>query len=57
VFTISKAQIAGLIGDDADIDGRITFNSAEQFMMYCKAGRFHDRETQRKVLATTSPKE
>jgi ribA/ribD-fused uncharacterized protein len=57
VFTISKAQIAGLIGDDADIEGSITFNCAEQFMMYCKAGRFHDRETQRKVLATTSPKE
>ena len=26
-------------------------------MMYCKAGRFHDKETQRRVLATTSPKE
>jgi len=60
VFTISKAQIAGLIGDTLDEDdakGSITFNCAEQFIMYCKAGRFHDKETQRKVLAMTSPKE
>ncbi|TVY45810.1 N-glycosidase [Lachnellula occidentalis] len=36
---------------------RIYFNCAEQFMMYCKAGRFHDSETQNLVLATRDPKE
>ncbi|KAJ9299332.1 hypothetical protein DTO271G3_2954 [Paecilomyces variotii] len=59
-FTISKTEISSQIGyaiDDDDTEGSITFNCAEQFMMYCKAGRFHDRETQRRVLATKSPKE
>jgi len=57
---MSKTQISSLIGDairDADAEDSITFTCAEQFMMYCKAGRFHDKETQRRVLATTSPKE
>jgi ribA/ribD-fused uncharacterized protein len=61
-FTISKTQMSSLIGHaigdaDADAEDSITFTCAEQFMMYCKAGRFHDKETQRRVLATTSPKE
>lgn len=59
-FTISKTEMSSLIGhaiDDADTEGSITFTCAEQFMMYCKAGRFHDKDTQRRVLATTSPKE
>ena len=59
-FTISKTEMSSLIGhaiDDADAEGSITFTCAEQFMMYCKAGRFHDKETQRRVLATASPKE
>ncbi|TVY36587.1 N-glycosidase [Lachnellula occidentalis] len=59
-FTIGKAQISSLIGhtiDDNDAESSITFTCAEQFMMYCKAGRFHDTETQKQVLATTSPKE
>jgi ribA/ribD-fused uncharacterized protein len=59
-FTMSKTQISSLIGHairDADAEDSITFTCAEQFMMYCKAGRFHDKETQRRVLATTSPKE
>ncbi|RDW59909.1 hypothetical protein BP6252_12996 [Coleophoma cylindrospora] len=59
-FTMSKAQMSSLIGhaiDVTDAEESITFTCAEQFMMYCKAGRFHDHETQRRVLATTSPKE
>ncbi|KAI3316583.1 DUF1768-domain-containing protein [Xylariaceae sp. AK1471] len=61
-FIVSKSQISSLVGhaveNAADDDNRsITFNCAEQFMMYCKAGRFHDRGTQRRVLATDSPKE
>jgi ribA/ribD-fused uncharacterized protein len=59
-FTISKTEMSSLIGhavDEADAEGSITFTCAEQFMMYCKAGRFHDKETQRQVLATTCPKE
>lgn len=64
-FTVSKSQISSLIqrptiveegDDDADPDGTITFNCAEQFMMYCKAGRFGDRQTQGWVLESTSPK-
>ncbi|KAI2642539.1 hypothetical protein GGS21DRAFT_544685 [Xylaria nigripes] len=41
-------------------DGRnstITFNCAEQFMMYCKPSRFSNRDTQKKVLATDSSQE
>ncbi|EFQ30047.1 uncharacterized protein GLRG_05191 [Colletotrichum graminicola M1.001] len=60
VFTVSKEEISGLVGhvvDDADPHGAITFNCAEQFMMYCKAARFHDYETQARVLSTSSPKE
>ncbi len=58
--------MSSLVGhpfDDADTDAdtdnesSITFNCAEQFMMYCKAGRFRDKNTQRRVLATDSPKE
>ncbi len=26
-------------------------------MMYCKAGRFHDTQTQQRILATSDPKE
>lgn len=45
--------------DENDPDGwqTVYFNCAEQFMMYCKAGRFHDSETQKLVLATCDPKE
>lgn len=59
-FTVSKAEMSALIGhaiDDTDPQGSITFGCAEQFMMYCKAGRFHDRETQEQILATPWPKE
>ncbi|KAI9055964.1 hypothetical protein LZ554_000898 [Drepanopeziza brunnea f. sp. 'monogermtubi'] len=67
-FTVSKAAISallghetGLIDDDNDnsyaYSGTIKFNCAEQFMMYCKAARFHDRTTQAKVLAASTPKE
>ncbi|KFY25174.1 hypothetical protein V493_04778 [Pseudogymnoascus sp. VKM F-4281 (FW-2241)] len=71
IFTISTSQISSLIDDsdsaDADADAEanpnpntddhITFTCAEQFMMYCKAGRFNDRDTQKLVLATSNPKE
>lgn len=67
IFTVSTSQISVLIGDsdgaddgadaNSNIDEHITFTCAEQFMMYCKAGRFHDTDTQRRVLATLSPKE
>ncbi|EXF82348.1 hypothetical protein CFIO01_01808 [Colletotrichum fioriniae PJ7] len=59
-FTVSKADISDLVGhtvDDTNPDGTITFNCAEQFIMYCKAARFHDASTQTEVLATNSPKE
>lgn len=59
-FTVSKAQIATLIGDnvdDTDTEGTITFSCAEQFMLDMKAGRFKDSEMQKRVLATSSPKE
>lgn len=61
-FTVSKAEISAIIGhavDENDPHGwwPLYFICAEQFMMYCKAGRFHDRQTQRLVLATNDPKE
>lgn len=65
-FNVSKSQISSLIerplvddenDDSSHSDNKITFNCAEQFMMYCKAGRFCDRDTQRRVLASASPKE
>lgn len=61
-FTVSKADMSALVGhpiDEEDPQGwqPIYFSCAEQFMMYCKAGRFRDAETQRLVLATKDPKE
>jgi hypothetical protein len=41
-FTIRKTQMSSLIGhavEDAEAEDSITFSCAEQFMMYCKAGR------------------
>lgn len=61
-FTVSKTEMSSLVGhpiDENDPEGwqPIYFNCAEQFMMYCKAGRFHDSETQSLILATHDPKE
>jgi ribA/ribD-fused uncharacterized protein len=61
-FTVSKAEMSTLIGHPIDEDDPagwqlLFFNCAEQFMMYCKAGRFHDSETQKRILATNDPKE
>ncbi|CAI6090840.1 unnamed protein product [Clonostachys chloroleuca] len=61
-FTVSKVEMSPLVGHPVDSDDPegwqpIYFSCAEQFMMYCKAGRFHDAETQRLVLATKDPKE
>ncbi|KAI9166777.1 N-glycosidase R617 [Paramyrothecium foliicola] len=61
-FTVSKVEMSRIIGHPIDQDDPegwqpIYFNCAEQFMMYCKAGCFHDTETQRLVLATHDPKE
>ncbi|KAI4867014.1 hypothetical protein F4820DRAFT_415160 [Hypoxylon rubiginosum] len=61
-FTVSKAEMSSLVGHNIDEDDPegwqpIYFNCAEQFMMYCKAGRFHDSATQKLVLATHDPKE
>jgi ribA/ribD-fused uncharacterized protein len=53
------SDLVGHTIDEDDPEGwqPIYFNCAEQFMMYCKAGRFHDTNTQRLVLATNNPKE
>lgn len=59
-FTVSKAEISDLVGrtvNETNPDETISFNCAEQFMMYCKAARFHDVSTQDLILATSSPKE
>jgi ribA/ribD-fused uncharacterized protein len=71
-FFVSKAAIDLLLsysnatpdntkpGPSSDTDPSdaevLHFTCAEQFMMYCKAGRFHDSETQRKVMGTADPK-
>ena len=61
-FTASKADMSALVGhpiDPADPEGwqPIYFHCAEQFLMYCKAGCFHDTETQRRIMATDDAKE
>ncbi|KAM7196674.1 hypothetical protein V8F33_006014 [Rhypophila sp. PSN 637] len=40
-----------------DDETPLFFKCAEQFMMYCKAARFGDIPTQRKILLSDSPKE
>lgn len=60
IFTVPKDTMSELVGhpvDEQDPGGwePIYFNCAEQFMMYCKAGRFHDSKTQREVMATRDP--
>jgi len=61
-FSVSKSTIDSLLAYDPQpsttpsSDEVIHFTCAEQFKMYCKAGRFHDTVTQRKVLATPDPK-
>lgn len=63
IFTVSTSKISSLIDDTYDAfanpstDENITFNCAEQFMMYCKAGCFNDTDTQTRILAESSPKE
>jgi NADAR domain len=47
-FSVSRGEIAALIDQACDPEAaeqRITFNCAEQFMMYCKAGRFQRHST------------
>ncbi|EPE02350.1 hypothetical protein F503_03935 [Ophiostoma piceae UAMH 11346] len=61
-FTVSKADMSTVVGhpiDPADPEGwqPIYFHCAEQFMMYCKAGCFHDMETQRRIMAINDAKE
>ncbi|KAI1452127.1 hypothetical protein F4805DRAFT_47103 [Annulohypoxylon moriforme] len=61
-FAVSMAEISSLVGypiDEDDPEGlrQVDFNCAEQFMMYCKAGRFNDSETQKLILDTDDPKE
>ncbi|CAH0045421.1 unnamed protein product [Clonostachys solani] len=64
-FTVSKGEIAAIlrgndgisIGEAGGGGGVITFNCAEQFMMYCKASCFHDFASQTRILATASSKE
>lgn len=59
-FTVSKYKISELVGhnvDEDDPDCELNFGCAEQFMMYCKAARFHDTARQACILATDNPKE
>lgn len=61
-FIVNKSQISFITECPLDeltgtSDNDITFNCAEQFMMYCKAARFRDGDTQQQVLESDSPKE
>lgn len=63
-FTVHKDRIAALVShtfdpgnEYGDAAGEMTFGCAEQFMMFCKAARFRDHNTQHRVMATDSPKE
>lgn len=58
IFAVAKQEIAKIVGrGDVEDPVTITFNCAEQFMMYCKAARFDDHERQTRIMATDSPKE
>ncbi|CAK7198768.1 hypothetical protein SEUCBS139899_001432 [Sporothrix eucalyptigena] len=60
-FVVSKERITEVTQIDTavkEIEGPadlLTFGCAEQFMMYCKAVRFGDRDAQRAILATPDP--
>ncbi|KFA48255.1 hypothetical protein S40293_07374 [Stachybotrys chartarum IBT 40293] len=57
-FTVTNKEISDLIGHEVgepNVD--VTFACAEQFMMFCKAARFHDTPRQALIMATASPKE
>lgn len=59
-FTVSKTRIAEVTqsATPQDIEGPadiLTFRCAEQFMMFCKAVRFGDRECQRLILDSPDP--
>lgn len=59
-FFVYKHEILEAVGQDrkeGDGYGTVWFSSAEQFMMYSKATRFGDHETQRRVMETKDPKE
>lgn len=57
--TLVRAESSGVNSNtDARLSNdEIAFGCAEQFMMYCKAARFVDESTMRRVLATPDPKE
>lgn len=59
-FSVSKTRIAEITQTNSpqDIEGPqelLTFRCAEQFMMFCKAVRFGDRECQQLILDTPEP--
>ncbi|KAH7170182.1 hypothetical protein EDB81DRAFT_774637 [Dactylonectria macrodidyma] len=57
-FTMSKPHMSKMVGrivDEADPDGTITFNCAEQYMTYCQAARFGDTTRQAQALASSDP--
>lgn len=47
----------GTLPDDIDAGTEITFNCAEQYMMYAKALYFKDPDTGKRILRTDDPKE
>ncbi|KAH7319897.1 hypothetical protein B0I35DRAFT_430090 [Stachybotrys elegans] len=61
-FTVSKAEICAVLKQPLEAlfpgkqDEPITFKTAEQFMMYCKATVFHDPETAEEIMHTVDPR-
>ncbi|KFA69935.1 hypothetical protein S40285_03934 [Stachybotrys chlorohalonatus IBT 40285] len=56
-FTVTNKEISDLIGhEDGEPEIDFTFTCAEQFMMFCKAARFHDTPPQAQIMATASQK-
>ncbi|VUC22858.1 unnamed protein product [Clonostachys rosea] len=62
-FTVPKADILRVVGQEAlssSVEQKgelVTFNRAEQFMMYSKAICFHDPKSAALILRSQSPKE
>lgn len=58
-FRLKSSEITSLIGTHIysdNPDQQVRFKCGEQFMMFCKAARFGDAESQRQIFATDMPR-
>lgn len=60
-FSLTHAEICNTVFQDQDRKCHdtvvLTFGCTEQYFMFCKALRFHDKEIQKQIMSTSDPKE